>query len=211
MIVWQKEHERVVNEFLEYLNLNSKDFVLKDDTALIKGYGLECFSEDICLDAQQGSRIREIVAAFCVTNGYEYKEVKNTVATEKYTIHYHHDYKPLEISVSYRATAIDQSICTNIGNILIYEFNPLLMMKITTYMGRNKTRDLYDIAFMCNKHFKSLLPETTMLLQNMWEYKGLVHFDYIIHTQKDELVDLEKLKNEVINMCNNVELPFNNN
>lgn len=198
--MWKNEHKQVIDSFLKFLNSSSDSFVLKGGTALLKGYGLDRFSEDIDLDAPQSSRIHRIVSSFCDINGYTYNEKKNTPTAEKYTIHYNPKYKPLKIEVSHRARAIDESLYKRDNNILIYKLNPLCQMKTAAYLARDKIRDLYDIAFICNHHFESLSPETVLQLQNALENKGLEHFDYLMHTQEDELINSEVLEDKTLIM-----------
>lgn len=52
---------------------------------------------------------------------------------------------------------------------------------------------LYDIVFIVNNYYDELSEGARRVLQNAFEYKGVEHFDYIVNTQTDELIDVNLL------------------
>ena len=81
-------------------------------------------------------------------------------------------------------------------------------MKVNAYMGRDKLRDLYDVAFICSNYFDELQPVTKALLQNALMYKGMEHFDYIVNQEKDELIDENRLAESFLNMFDQFDLLY---
>lgn len=62
---WQIEHEKVICDFLKYLNSFSDEYVLKGGTALLTCYNLDRFSEDIDLDSNNKDKIKKFVVTYC--------------------------------------------------------------------------------------------------------------------------------------------------
>jgi hypothetical protein len=88
----------------------------------------------------------------------------------------------------------------------VYGIEPLCVMKINAYTGRDRIRDLYDLAFICNHFFDELSPQTVALLRSAIEYKGLEQFDYLISTQSDVLIDSNKLAEDFLKMYDRLGL-----
>lgn len=80
-------HGKVIKEFLNYLNEQTENFVLKDGTALVQCYNLNIFSENIDLDSQKENIIHHI-QAFCRLNHYDYRIAKETVTVKRAFINY---------------------------------------------------------------------------------------------------------------------------
>lgn len=203
---WRKSHEAVISSFLESLNEVSDDYVLKGGTSLMVCYGLDRFSEDIDLDSMNHGAIRGIIDSFCKKNGYSYRISKNTDTTQRYFIHYGNEQKPLKIEISFRKKNINKEAIKKINGIQVYDINEICMMKLNAYIGRDKIRDLYDIAFITKNYWDNLMPLAKNALTNALEYKGLEHFDYIIREQKDELIDNNKLAEDFLNMFDSLGL-----
>lgn len=204
---WQEVHRKVIDEFLVFLNVNTDSFILKDETALLECYGLDRFSEDIDLDGKDFN-IGEYVAAFCEERGYDFRIAKDTDTVKRFMVHYGNEGKPLKIETSFRKKYISPEETTNIGGINVYRINPLCVMKINAYMGRDKLRDLYDISFISNNYFDELEPATKSLLLYALLYKGIEHFDYIVSQQSDELIDENKLAESFLEMFDRFDLLY---
>lgn len=71
-----------------------------------------------------------------------------------------------------------------------------------TDTSRDRLRDLYDVCFICNKYYDQLSDISISLLRSAVEYKGIEHFDYIIQTQQDELIDTNKLASDFLETYN---------
>ena len=203
---WRILHGKVLKAFILALNKKSNSYILKGGTSLMLCYGLTRFSEDIDLDAYYTSRgIEDIVNAFCQANNFTYRVAKDTNTVKRYMIHYGSN-KPLKIEISYRRKNIDSSEFTIINGILVYTISSILTFKLNAYNQRDKIRDLYDVVFIC-KNYWYCIPKTLQLqLVDSLSYKGLEHFDYLISTQQDELIDSVVLGNEFLDLYNRLGL-----
>lgn len=204
---WKELHGKVIDDFLLYLNERTDNFILKGGTALLECYGLDRFSEDIDFDGKEPN-IEEYVAAFCEKHQYDYRVAKDTDTVKRYMIHYGNERKPLKVETSFRRKQIPQEETTKINGVNVYRINPLCTMKVNAYMGRDKLRDLYDVAFICGHYFDELQPTTKALLQNALMYKGIEHFDYIVNQEKDELIDENRLAESFLNMFEQFDLLY---
>lgn len=206
---WKVKHSDIIYSFLDFINKQTKDYVLKGGTSLYTCYNLDRFSEDIDLDSNNPN-IEEYIKSFC-DGQYEYNKKKDTDTTKRFAIHYRDDEykKPLIIEISYRQK-IDKADVTNINNIEVYKIDKLASMKALAYQGRNKLRDIYDLAFIVNNYFSELSEATLGTIRTVLEHKGLEHFDYMIMTADDELIDKDKLVTSFLQMYNKVDLLMTN-
>ena len=205
---WRKKHKEIIDDFLFFLNKRTNNYILKGGTSLMKCYGLDRFSEDIDLDSTDHKTINDIISNYCKNNNYEYRIAKDTMTVKRFFIDYRNEIKtkPLKIEISYRRRSIPSDEVAIINDINVYKLNEIAIMKINTYNNRDKIRDLYDIAFICNTYFDNLTPQVKQMFRNSLEYKGLEQVDYLIQTQSDELIDNEKLIVDVLNMFDKLEL-----
>lgn len=207
---WRINHKISIEKFLYYLNKTTNGFILKGGTALMMCYNLDRFSEDIDLDARAGN-IGNIVDSFCEINNFSYRVAKDTATVKRYMINYGNISKPLKIEVSYRKRNIPNEEIALINGINVYNIDTLCLMKTNAYIGRDKIRDLYDVAFICNNYYENLSSIVLSNLQNALEYKGLEHFDYIVNQQNDELIDNEKLTIDFLSMFEKMDLMYPDN
>lgn len=195
----RKEHLTVIRQVLSYMNAQKDNpFVLKGGTALSLCYGLDRFSEDIDLDVPGASlaydRFKETLHRFCEVEGYTYRIAKDTATTQRVYINYGNVSRPLKVEASYRRMKIPDSSVCRIEGIQVYTLNELARLKAAAYSGRDKIRDLYDVAFICTHYYDVLSVSARDALRAALEYKDFEHFDYIVRTQKDELIDPDILE-----------------
>ncbi len=196
---WQIDHKKAIDEFLQYLNKQTDQFVLKGGTALLECYNLNRFSEDIDLDGKS-KNIEQYIKIFCINNDFSYRVAKDTNTVKRFMINYGNVSKPLKVEISFRKTIINETEINKINNIIVYNLDTLLLMKTNAYIGRDKIRDLYDVSFICNNYYNELSSQVLSNLRNALDYKGLEHFDYIVNQQNDELIDSDKLAEEFLKM-----------
>ena len=189
---WKKNHEAVIDAFIDHLSENSEDYILKGGTALYLCYGLDRFSVDIDLDGKSKGLIH-IVNDFCNEHDFSFRIAKDTNTVERCMINYGDNEHPLKVEASYRRTDIPESDTTIIKGIKTYNIDALCGMKVSAYLDRDKIRDLFDVTFICNKYYDKLSSQTIGILRNAFEYKGVTYFDYITKAQPDELIDASKL------------------
>ena len=206
---WKVHHGEIIREFIDYLNKNADEFILKGGTALKLCYGLDRFSEDIDLDKNKGSgNLLKFVDTFCKNFGFEYRIAKNTNTVKRALINYGGKYKPLKIEMSMRRKEIPTEEIATVNGIATYTPDTLAEMKALAYQGRDAIRDLYDLCYLYNHYKDQITPRTISMIQRSLSYKGLEQFDYLIHTQEDELIDNEKLMNDFLNMYDSLDLLY---
>jgi len=210
---WKVRHGEIIREFTNSLNKimnkSGNEFVLKGGTALMLCYGLDRFSEDIDLDKNRGAgNLLKFVDTHCKQFGYEYRIAKDTNTVKRAFINYGGNYKPLKVEMSMRRSMIPDEEITTINGIVTYTPDTLAEMKALAYQGRDAIRDLYDLCFLHNHHKDQITPRTLSLIQRSLSYKGLEQFDYLIHSQEDELIDNDKLMHDFLNMYDSLGLLY---
>ncbi len=186
----QRKHLDIIRRFMTYINKVSDDYILKGGTALMLCYDLDRFSEDIDLDGFSND-IENLVESFCNKYKFEYRVAEDTKTVKRYMIHYN-GYKPLKVEVSYRETCKEDII--EIKGILVYDINRLCIMKVQAYNNRDRLRDLYDVVFIGNNYYNYLEYNVAKPLREALKYKGLDYFDYLVETQEDKLIDINKME-----------------
>lgn len=195
----RRAHLNAIRQVLSFINSqNGNPFVLKGGTALSLCYGLDRFSEDIDFDVPGKSlaydRFKDSIQRFCTTEGYTFRIAKDTATTQRAYINYGDTSRPLKVEASYRRMEIPTTHVRVIDGIQVYTLDELARLKAAAYSGRDKIRDLYDVAFICTHYYDQLTPSAQDALRSALEYKDLEHFDYIVRTQKDELIDTDALE-----------------
>lgn len=197
---WRDGHYGVISSFLLFLNQRTNRYVLKGGTSLMLCYGLDRFSEDIDLDAlPKAPVIFSIVVLFCQANGYVFCVEEDTDMVKRASIHYG-GMKPLKVEVSYRDKNITEDKYGYVNNILVYNIVNLAIMKLGVYNGRGRLRDLYDVVFIFRNYGKVMPQAVVMMLKNVLMYKGIEYFDYVVKTQKDDLIDVDKLASDFLDL-----------
>ena len=202
---WQIEHEKVICDFLKYLNSISDEYILKGGTALLTCYNLDRFSEDIDFDSNNKNKIKKIVDTYCSKKNYNYRIAKDTDTTKRFFIHYGNIIHPLKIEVSFRSLILN-SDCHKINGIQVYSINKLMNLKLNAYNTRDTIRDLYDVTFIAKNYWHSLTPEIKSNLNESLHYKGLEHFDYILYTSNDKLINKDKLTVDFLDLLNKLQI-----
>ena len=202
---WQIEYEKVICDFLKYLNSISDEYILKGGTALLTCYNLDRFSEDIDLDSNNKNKIKKIVDTYCSKKNYNYRIAKDTDTTKRFFINYGNIIHPLKVEVSFRSLILN-SDCNKINGIQVYSINKLMNLKLNAYNTRDTIRDLYDITFIAKNYWHSLTPEIKSNLNESLHYKGLEHFDYILYTSNDKLIDKDKLTVDFLDLLNKLQI-----
>jgi predicted nucleotidyltransferase component of viral defense system len=194
----QQKHEEVMNAFLSFLYKQTDRFIFKGGTALCKYYGLDRFSEDLDFDSEKGN-IGSIVKKFCQLNKFPIpKERKDTNYGQKFFIDYGVPGQSLKVETSLRNKHIDKSFIRQIDGVYVYDINRITILKMNAYLSRDKIRDLYDLAFIVNKHYDKLNEITKKDIKDAFLSKGLEQYDYVARDQKDEFIDPKKLEDAIL-------------
>lgn len=161
-----QEHEKERVDVMEKILKQLKDdFVLKGGTALLFGYGLDRFSEDIDLDAINWRNQLKNKILNLKVEGYDLNITvkKDTETTFRAMIDYgakrqdlpegFNEYK-LKLEVSLRNKGVSNKDYIDKEGIRIYRIENLISQKINAFGGRNKARDIYDVGFLL-QHYKN--------------------------------------------------------
>ncbi len=158
----EKDHYLFMRKIVE--SLADTPYVLKGGTALMFGYGLDRFSEDLDFDSMKKLNLETKIKEN-VPNGFEIIEItkpKDTETVQRYKVHYAtpNGKRRLKIETSYRNHEINKDDYDLIDKMQIYNIAFLLDNKLkAAHDGatpRTTARDLYDINFIVN-HFESIL------------------------------------------------------
>lgn len=189
---WRNLHLEIMKDFVQFINNKSSKFILKGGTSLMLYYNLDRFSEDLDFDSTDTKffvYVNEFVRQYSKKYvGLTYRNAKDTDTVKRALIHYG-NIKPLKVEVSYRSKIIDIADYVNINGVNVYNIDTLMVFKTNAFIGRDKIRDLFDVCFIYLNYKLCLDRHTLLNFKNALAYRGLNHFDYIIQTQTDELID----------------------
>ena len=214
---WQVRHLEVMKSFLTFLYKSTTCFVLKGGTSLLLCYGLDRFSEDIDLDGKAlNNRNKTIpsiipfVKKFCEQNGFTCNVKKDTDFVERCMIDYGEEKHKLKVEVSYREV-YNLNVKTQVNNdmnIIVYDINTLARMKIKAVDSRAVIRDFYDLCFITNNFWDKLTIERRNDIISTFAYNNFEYVDYLVETQKDDLVNADKLRDMFLDTFDKTKLLF---
>ena len=92
----------------------------------------------------------------------------------------------------------------------VYNINTLCIMKVIAYIHREKIGDLYDLTFIVNNYFENLDQQIINIVQKNIEYNGIERLDYLIQSQKDEIINKKKLVVDFVAMSDKLGLLYSN-
>lgn len=194
---WRVAHGTIIKDFMYHLSsISNGKYVLKGGTSLMLCYNLTRFSEDIDLDGFDNNFFK-IVESFikqykCKYPELSYRKAKDTDTVKRVFIHYG-NIKPLKVEVSYRRKQLNTNEVIVLNNIVVYNIETILSMKLNAFNHRDKIRDLYDIVFIYTNYKSYINNNLLTMLRDAVEYKGLEQFDYLVKNQRDELIDNDTL------------------
>jgi predicted nucleotidyltransferase component of viral defense system len=130
--------------------------VLKGGTALMLGYGLNRFSEDLDFDNTKALNLDKKIRDAAAKSGIQIESIKlkkDTETTKRYIVSYESELGAgrLKIETSLRAKDIAENQTTTINGIKTYKVENIVAQKLDALEGRSKVRDLYDINFLADK------------------------------------------------------------
>ena len=189
-----KKHQKMINEFLKFINQKSDDFILKGGSALSSCYDSPRISSDIDFDAFD-SRFLEYAVEFCDERNIPYNIKKDTQTTKRIMLHYDDvECLPLKIESSFRehklATHFAQKDENNINR---YNINRLAKLKLRAFLNRDRIRDVYDVCFIYDKYKNFLSEETRVDYEDAFIFKTPDDIFYMLDDQEDDQIDSNKL------------------
>jgi predicted nucleotidyltransferase component of viral defense system len=160
----EKSHSKVMRAITQ--SFSDTPLVLKGGTALLFGYGLDRFSEDLDFDSSKKISLESRIQR-CLPHGVEIKAfgiVKNTDTMTCYRLAYVDGSveSKLKIEVSYRSPVMPSEVSL-IDGMRILSVSRLLDHKIAAAHDgekpRTKIRDLYDLDFIVTKYPENISAE----------------------------------------------------
>lgn len=216
-VSWRDKHREVMKEVLEHIyNLNGRNtnIILKGGTALMIYHGLDRFSEDLDFDATQDSiqALNGLMKVLESQTGYKINYTKDTQTVQRYMIHYGNEFychgdKSLKVEVSYRQKDFnDLKYTEQRDGIVIYRISRLAEMKGMALANRDKIRDIYDICFLIINYKEKIGCTAKNIIQGAFYSKSMADMEWIIDSQKDELINKEKLKDDLLKVYESLDL-----
>lgn len=180
-------------QLLQYVNLESNNYILKGRSALILCYSLDSYSEIIDLDGTDLNEFMSIIEAFCNLNKYKFSTVKDNSSEQRYMLFCPEDQNPLEIVISQQESYEGTANFTCIDGIRVYSIDRIARTKSYIFAQHEKIIDLYDILFICSNYFDKLTSEGKEAIGDTLKYKGWDQLDYLIRVNEYSQIDKEKL------------------
>lgn len=207
----QQTHAKVMRSIAQAMI--KTPLVLKGGTALLFGYGLDRFSEDLDFDSPQKmnleSRISHALPIGIALS--DINKVKHTDTMTRYMVRYSDGdvAAKLKVEVSYRTPTEDKDI-REVDGIRMLSIEKLLDCKLTAAFDgdnvRTKIRDLYDLDFIVNKYEKFISNAQATRLKTFagdpFELKAKYHDAYEFEELVRSRIPLEDL---VLNFCEKVD------
>lgn len=147
-------------------NVSETPLVLKGGTALMLGYGLDRFSEDLDFDSSQKLNLESKIT-HSARRGIALialKTLKNTDIVTRYRARYNTKVgeRSLKIEISYRNEISEDDIEVK-SSIRVYRIAKILDLKLlAAHDGdnpRTAMRDLYDIEFIARRYADQITPD----------------------------------------------------
>lgn len=149
-------HEKLMRSVLK--SISDTPLVLKGGTALLFGYRLDRFSEDLDFDSDRKLNLESKIKR-CVPFGIKLDGIdtlKDTGALTRYRVRYHSEHGPrsLKLEISYRTPPASSDI-RNIMGCRVSSLQRIIDQKLkASFDGedpRSKVRDLYDLCFVARR------------------------------------------------------------
>ncbi len=128
--------------------LSSKELIFKGGSALLFGYGLDRFSEDLDFDSQYKITSKSLVNSLKSLNCEDVNIKKDTDTTKRIIITKNDISIKIEISLRNKNISADKKKI--IGNVGIYSIDELANMKLDAIENRSVARDVYDLGYIAN-------------------------------------------------------------
>lgn len=185
----QQTHRQIMQAICEVIHDEGKPLVLKGGTALLLGYDLQRFSEDLDFDlttALQGhlniericnSAIKKLAGKGIKVSLSSFNEPKKTGTTHRcrpmFATGEGEPPIPIKIEISSRTTPAPASICV-INGIQMYSISQIAHLKLLAAREdpampyRTTARDLHDLAFIASRYSAALPPELIAQLEEFF-------------------------------------------
>lgn len=186
----QRTHIQVMQAICEIIQKGDKPLVLKGGTALLLGYDLKRFSEDLDFDLTKALKGHVNMEAICkaalrklAQQGVkvtltDFKELKKTGTTHRsramFEVGQNMPPLPLKIEVSSRAIPAKETI-REVNGIKVYAVQEIARQKLLAAREdesrpyRTAARDLHDLAFMADRWERELSDSMLVELEDFFD------------------------------------------
>lgn len=126
--------------------LSSKEIIFKGGSALLFGYGLDRFSEDLDFDSPYKITSNSLINMLKPLNFSDLNIKKDTDTTKRVVVMF--DDLSIKIEVSLRKHNNSYDKKDFIDNMSIYSLDALANMKLDAFENRTTARDLFDLGYI---------------------------------------------------------------
>jgi len=208
----EKDHYLLMTNIVK--SLADTPYVLKGGTALMFGYELDRFSEDLDFDSTKKLNLETKIYE-SLPLGFEIidiKKPKDTDTVQRYKVHYKtpNGDRRLKIETSYRKKEIDTNDYSLIKEMQIYNIDFLLDNKLSAshdgIKPRTTARDLYDIDFIV-KNFAIIITNTFKTRLNEFTEDDSVLFERFEDAYNEDLLVNSKVELDdlIIGLSENIK------
>ena len=176
----QLEHIELMKLIAQEVSKNEPS-VLKGGTALLLGYGLDRFSDDLDFNFPKEKifDLKPYITKAAQSLGIKINSIsikKDTDTTKRYIVNYDSTFTKGDYSLKVECSMrydIEEKEFTIIDGINIYKIEDLAKLKTDAFIGRVKARDTYDIAFLLNNYQNQINKETWDRIERHVNSKGI--------------------------------------
>lgn len=178
--------------------LKDTPYVLKGGTALLLGYGLDRFSEDLDFDAEKPLNLEAKIRA-CIPDGTEILTIRNpkqTKTVSRYVVQFTdgRHVRSLKIETSMRTPCPAEQI-NIINGMQISSVSRIIDGKLGAMEGRTAIRDLYDMDFLLRR-YPSEFSDTQKTQLKMIFRNGYNIFDEYLEAYTDDPIISNRIELE---------------
>jgi len=214
----ESDHVKFMKAIVQ--SMNETPYILKGGTALMLGYGLDRFSEDLDFDSTKKINMENKIkkAAGFYFNNIEIDIVKNTDTVQRYRVGYSciNGRRKLKIETSFRQNQINDEHYLQIDGMKIYKIECLLDKKLKAAHDGNNirtvVRDLYDIWFIVKRYKENITNDLFKRLSSFCENIDILNSRYEEAYMNDDLINskvkLEDLLLGLESEQNNIKKTF---
>lgn len=184
--------------------------VLKGGTALMLGYGLNRFSEDLDFDNTKALNLDKKIRDAADKSDIQIESIKlkkDTDTTKRYIVSYESELGAgrLKIETSLRAKDIAENQTTIINGIKTYNIENIVSQKLDALEGRTKVRDLYDINFLAGKYPDAFTKQQSEKLTALTQEPDLLASRFKADHSADNILKSKSLDSLVLESQYNAE------
>ena len=138
--------------------LSTKELVFKGGSALLFGYGLDRFSEDLDFDSPYNITAKSLINMLKPLKFSDVNIKKDTQTTKRVIVIF--DDVSIKLEVSLRDSNYSYDKKPFLNKMSIYTIDALSNMKLDAFENRTTARDLFDLGFILYEKHNELTPKT---------------------------------------------------